>query len=999
MSVFSSKPRLFLIVFAVVFAFSSTSTAHAKRYFPNLEIDSEQLLAWCEKMEFKGKIKNKTKHKLRKWRWRYCEELLRNKEPIVVIDGPETAQVHSYFSLDASGSTDPEGEALSFSWVQLSGTPAQNVNGLEIAVPQFYVARGSAGEELVFELTVSDGEVTRVETVSVMVPACNDEPGLIFADCFAPAWNGVTAWEFLMDGSNTNYQVESGHNENFIKWQVVDSGSVEHSQVIDIRYTEQSGFNALPRIRPAGVFSAIDMSEYAGGTIQFDIRVLDWGNNNDGLEFKIECFWPCESGYLPLQIETLDEWQHIVISVDELVQSGAVLSNLDIVFQVYPIWDQQAGVHYQLDNIRWSLEPPPDDPGTGEQEIPIDYASWNVVDYTGTTVVTSASDLNALYFSSEWTTGSEVFGVNYQPIPAVNLDGGSFSFDLFIPAAATQTIAAIGVYFYDENWNQAARTWIPLSTLAGDAWNSISFDPFSSSSFDLMDANFNTAAVGYIDILFISAGSVVNGPLDFVMSNVRMIAGDGPGTGGGGNGGNTGGTINPDNWHQYFVSGAPTIDWYPFENNLSLIPRVATYDDNVMYINNLGTSVDVIGGTLNATLEIPEELAGKQIVLQTFFIDESSRYATPGGTNLADFSGLNYIDWSLANISETSFAYIEEGFNLGVVTSVGVQIIFLEELLENEAAITVSGIELIPGEGDGSGGNQPFRNLPVNEGWRVSNEATNLMYSEAGVSFSPVADADQLLFDISSPENFQGKTFTFEIIASQEFIDSGAHLQPIAQLKSGDWPGHWTCWINNGDLRVEGATYSCTLDSLDSLGNPIFDLTAGDLEMQIGLQVYGLPAGTVTIASWGVNLPPQSDIPVDSGWFSPEGVSVEYGPAGVSYSPTESNQQLIYELVGPANYIGATFMMSIAVSQEYLDSGANIQPFALQLYGTFYGNWTCWIGNSELTTSGAEYTCTLDTDTGWNLPEGERLQVGVQAMGENVAGTITISKIDVIYAD
>lgn len=359
MSILSFNRRLFALALATLFTFSAASTVHAKRYFHNLEIDNEQLLAWCEKMEFKGKIKEKTKHKLRKWRWNYCEKLLRNKEPVVVIDAPSEVQVQSYFTLDASGSTDPEGTALTFVWAQLAGTPVQNVNGLEGAMPQFYVARGNPGEELLFELTVSDGEAITVNAVSVLIPYCDAEAGLIFADCFSSVWNGVSAWEFLMDGSGINYQLESGHNDNFVRWEILDSGNPAYARVIDIQYGDQNGLNALPRIRPDGLWTSIDLSAYAGGTVQFDVRVLDWGSNVDGLEFKVECYWPCESGYIPLEINALNEWQHITISVDELVQTGADLTNLDIAFQVYPVWDQQAGVHYQLDNIRWSLEPPP----------------------------------------------------------------------------------------------------------------------------------------------------------------------------------------------------------------------------------------------------------------------------------------------------------------------------------------------------------------------------------------------------------------------------------------------------------------------------------------------------------------------------------------------------------------------------------------------------------------------------------------------------------------
>ncbi|QDU68546.1 PKD domain-containing protein [Engelhardtia mirabilis] len=70
---------------------------------------------------------------------------------------------------------DPQGDALTYEWVQVSG-PSVVLTGADGASPSFTAPNGLTNTDLVFELRVSDGETTSVDTVTVHVAADDDAP-------------------------------------------------------------------------------------------------------------------------------------------------------------------------------------------------------------------------------------------------------------------------------------------------------------------------------------------------------------------------------------------------------------------------------------------------------------------------------------------------------------------------------------------------------------------------------------------------------------------------------------------------------------------------------------------------------------------------------------------------------------------------------------------------------------------------------------------------------
>lgn len=98
-----------------------------------------------------------------------------NDAPTASAGTDQEVEEGQVVTLDGLGSTDPEGQGLTYTWVQVSG-PSVVIEDPTAAQAKFVAPEGVSNSTLKFELTVSDGDATSVSSVVVDISADDDAP-------------------------------------------------------------------------------------------------------------------------------------------------------------------------------------------------------------------------------------------------------------------------------------------------------------------------------------------------------------------------------------------------------------------------------------------------------------------------------------------------------------------------------------------------------------------------------------------------------------------------------------------------------------------------------------------------------------------------------------------------------------------------------------------------------------------------------------------------------
>ncbi len=95
-----------------------------------------------------------------------------NRAPVANAGVDQSVAVNTLVRLDGSGSSDPDGNTLTYAWAKTSG-PAATLSSTSAAKPTFTPT--TAGT-YIFELTVSDGTLTNKASVTIVVGSTNQPP-------------------------------------------------------------------------------------------------------------------------------------------------------------------------------------------------------------------------------------------------------------------------------------------------------------------------------------------------------------------------------------------------------------------------------------------------------------------------------------------------------------------------------------------------------------------------------------------------------------------------------------------------------------------------------------------------------------------------------------------------------------------------------------------------------------------------------------------------------
>lgn len=110
-----------------------------------------------------------------------------NHPPLADAGPDQTKDEGTLVTLDGTASSDPDGDVISYSWIQISG-PTVTLSDPNSATPGFTAPLvGAGGATLVFRLTVSDGMVSspQIAEVAITIVDVNDPPSCSLAQSTA----------------------------------------------------------------------------------------------------------------------------------------------------------------------------------------------------------------------------------------------------------------------------------------------------------------------------------------------------------------------------------------------------------------------------------------------------------------------------------------------------------------------------------------------------------------------------------------------------------------------------------------------------------------------------------------------------------------------------------------------------------------------------------------------------------------------------------------------
>ena len=188
-------------------------------------------------------------------------------------------------------------------------------------------------------------------------------PGAVYGDAVDAQWttNMIDAFD-SQNGYNSGCPDDGGAACPSLSYSEVDVAG--RGKVLQVVYDTSAVHAGIVVGLASG---GLDFSQFAGGTVKFDIRVTANPDTTANFRAKADCTGASGCGFASNAREQvigmlpLNMWQEISINVDDMVNAnggptagdGLQLSGVTTGLVLFPEHSKASGVTFQLDNIRW----------------------------------------------------------------------------------------------------------------------------------------------------------------------------------------------------------------------------------------------------------------------------------------------------------------------------------------------------------------------------------------------------------------------------------------------------------------------------------------------------------------------------------------------------------------------------------------------------------------------------------------------------------------------
>ncbi|HEY7774384.1 MAG TPA: hypothetical protein VIC26_14470, partial [Marinagarivorans sp.] len=333
-----------------------------------------------------------------------------NEPPTLIADSPIIASSGDVVTLDASESSDPEGQALIYSWT--ADDASVTLTGEDSATASFTVPAVAVATEFTFAISISDGAHIRSADVVVQVEGSNSAPTAVItplADDSAPEASTV-----VLDGSASNDDFTASADLQY-QWSLLTDIAY------DLGITDLTG--------PSLTFTAPDLAQPLDLTFQL-VVTDEQGEASAAATYTLTI---AASNNAPVVTATATP---AMVNANALVTLRAEVSNSDLdqadIAYTYT-WSAPAGYESLL--------------GADATSSVVSFNAPNVADATqlNFTVVATEEGANGLS-SAEASVAVTVSAGYFPPVPIAEIVGGGDVLEEGVAAQLTAEGSIAGTF-------------------------------------------------------------------------------------------------------------------------------------------------------------------------------------------------------------------------------------------------------------------------------------------------------------------------------------------------------------------------------------------------------------------------------------------------------------------------------------------------------------------------------------------------------------------------